>query len=153
MVLNSNVIEGILVSRESPFSRNKGFTERFDKIFQETGFTSNSAAGSSILYDVRSLYGFFIWLQNPSTNTEVIDFQLFESYKNFDKVTDLTDTPETDWVEVLDSLDAPISGSIAIGGIIEVLEEVRITSKTTAIRLDIHGQSLSELLTGIVSAV
>lgn len=147
MTLKDNVVEGLLKSRNSPFANNKGFSEREDSVFQNTGYTTNAAAGTSYLVDVRSLYGFFLWLQNLTGET--VNFTVFYSYKNFSIVTALVD--DLDWVAALDADDVPITGALVDGTNKEV-EFIRSTSKVTAIRLDIDSPT-SQILNGVFSGI
>jgi hypothetical protein len=145
--LKDNVIEGILESRQSPFSRNKGFSEREDPVFQKTGYTTNGSAGTSYLVDVRSLYGFFLWLQNLTGET--VNFTVFFSYKNFSNIISLIN--DNDWVTALDAADSPITGALA-NGINEEVEFIRGTSRVTAVRLDIDS-STTQILNGVFSGI
>lgn len=148
MAFPDDILEGILISRGSPFARNKGFSERFDKVFQDSGYKTNGTTGTSLLYDVRALYGFFLWLQNNSG--EDIDFEVFFSYKNFDNVTELTQS--LDWVDALEADGVtPIAGTISDTEDAET-EFVRISSRVTAIRIDIESTSNVDL-DGTFSAV
>jgi hypothetical protein len=151
--LEPNVIEGILVSRESPFARNKGFSERFDKLFQADGYDTNGTDGTSILYDVRAIYGFFLWLQNRTA--EDINFEVFFSYNNFDKVTDLVGDDgnfDPDWVVALEADGVThIAGTIAPDGDIEA-ELARISSRVTAVRIDVDSTT-NVKINGTFSAV
>ena len=153
--LEPDVIEGILVSRGAPFARNKGFSERFDEVFQESGFAINASNHLSLLYDVRSLYGFFLWLQNQSASI-TIPFTVFFSYNNFDKVTDLAGSDgafDPDWVAALESDGVtPIAGTLAIDGGDEEIEFVRVTARVTAVRIDFTPAS-NVTINGSVNAV
>ena len=151
MALKGTVLEGILSNRESPFARNKGFSERFDKVFQDSGYDTRATevpSGTTVLWDVRAIYGFFVWLFN-NAQAEDIELQLFFSYKNFDKVTDLSD--ELDWVEAVDSSDVPLIGTL-LNNEQEELEIARISSRVTAVRLDIDSTT-DVTLEGTFSAV
>ena len=147
MPLKPNVIEGKFESRQAPFARTKGFSEREDPIFQNTGYTTNGLNGTSLLYDVRALYGFFLWLQNLTGET--VNFELFYSYKNFADVKTLTE--DEDWVAALDSSSNPISGAL-LNATNKEVEFVRATSRVTAIRLDIDSAT-AVLLKGVFSAI
>lgn len=147
MALKGNVVEGKIESRQSPFARNKGFSEREDPVFQNTGYATNGATGLSYLVDVRSLYGFFLWLQNLTG--EIVNFTVFYSYKNFTSVLNLTE--DKDWVTALDDADAPITGALADATNKEV-EFIRSTSKVTAVRLDIDSTT-SQILNGVFSGI
>jgi len=157
MAFPNNIVEGILVSPEnrsrgSPFARNKGFSERFDKVFQDSGYETRGAGtpetGQQILWDVRALYGFFLWLQNQAQG-ETITATLKFSYVNFEKVTDLVN--EVDWVDALDSAGSAFFTEV-LNNTDEEAEVVRITSKVTAVRLDIVSTS-NKILNGTFSAV
>ncbi len=146
MPFNEFLFEGILESRNSPFARNKGFSERYDKRF-ETG-VGYVASDTTILWDVRSMYGFFMWLKN---NTGVlINFTVLYSYKNFTNIKSLTN--DNDWVQALDSDDNPITGIINNGSEFE-LEKVRLTSRITAVRLDSTSIPALLDLNGVFSGV
>ena len=147
MTLKDNVVVGLLESRKSPFARNKGFSEREDPVFQESGYTTNGSAGTSYLVDVRSLYGFFLWLQNLTGET--VNFTVFFSYKNFSDIISLTE--DNDWVIALDAADAPITGALASLTNKEV-EFIRGTSRVTAIRLDIDSTT-PLILNGVFSGI
>lgn len=147
MTLNTNVVEGLLVSRQAPFARNKGFSERDDTVFQNTGYTTNAAAGTTYLVDVRSLYGFFLWLQNLTGET--VNFTVFYSYKNFSSVLNLID--DNNWVIANDEDDLPITGALPDLTNKEV-EFIRSTSKVTAVRLDIDSAT-SQILNGVFSGI
>jgi len=147
MALKANVIEGILVSRQSPFSRFKGFSEREDPVFQNAGYTTNGATGTTYLVDVRSLYGFFLWLQNLTST--IVNFTVFYSYKNFSDI--LTLTNDNDWVIALDEDDVPITGALLDATNKEV-EFIRGTSRVTAVRLDIDSATV-QILNGVFSGI
>lgn len=147
MPLKPHIEVGVLKSRESTFARNKGFSEREDLIFQNDGYTTNGTDGTSYLVDVRSLYGFFLFLQNLTGET--VNFTVFYSYKNFTDILNLTE--DDDWVQALDSEEAPITGALLNANNKEV-EFVRITSKVTAVRLDINSTT-SQILNGVFSGI
>jgi len=147
MPLKANVIEGKLVSRQAPFARFKGFSEREDPVFQNTGYTTNGVPGTTYLVDVRALYGFFLWLQNLTGET--VNFTVFFSYKNFSLVTDLTE--DVDWVQALDADDNPITGAL-LDATNQEVEFIRGTSKVTAIRLDIDSVT-AQILNGVFSGI
>jgi len=148
----NNIVEGILVNRESPFARNKGFSERFDKVFQADGYPTlgdQAPTGTSILWDVRALYGLFLWLHNIS-GQDLTKTELFFSYINFDKVTDLDNID--DWVAALDTAGAAFFAGTLDDGVDAEAEIVRISSKVTAVRLDIDSGA-DNILNGTFSAV
>lgn len=147
MPLKDNVAEGVLVSRQSPFARSTGFSEREDPIFQNAGYTTNASDGTSYLVDVRALYGFFLFLQNLTG--ESVNFTVFYAYKNFSLVTDLVN--DVDWVAALDSDNIPITG-VLLDQTNKEVEFIRGTSKVTAIRLDIDSTT-SQILNGVFSGI
>ncbi len=147
MALKANVVEGLLQARKSPFSRNKGFTEREDPVFQNTGYPTNDVAGTTYLVDVRSLYGFFLFLQNLTGET--VNFTVFYAYKNFTDVKSLTE--DVDWVTALDDADVPITGALLDVTNKEV-EFIRGTSRVTAVRLDIDSAT-AQILNGVFSGI
>lgn len=147
MALKDNVIEGKVVARLAPFANLKGFAEREDKTFQDDGYTTNGTDGTTLLYDVRAMYGFFLWLQNLTG--ESVNFTVFYSYKNFTDVKTLTE--DDDWVIALDSTATPITGAIA-NGVDKEVEFVRATSRVTALRVDIDSTT-AQILNGVFSAI
>jgi len=152
MAFPDNLVEGILVSpsnqsRGSPFARNKGFSERYDRSFEQNGQETLSQNGVVMLWDVRAFYGFFLWLLNNSGG--LINAELFFSYRNFDNVTDLDGV--NDWVPALDSAGSEFFNGVANNDD-EEAEVVRITSRITAVRLDISSAT-PVTLRGTFSAV
>ncbi len=141
---------GTLVSREAPFARNKGFGEREDKNLQSPGITvSDVGTGTSLLYDVRALYGFFLWLNNISA--EDITFTLLYTFKNFTDITALTG--DEDWQAALDSGNNPITGTITAGTEQEIIEFVRATSRVSGVRIDFNPPPSAVVIQGAFSAV
>jgi len=150
MAFKDVVVEGTLVARASPFSSLKGFAEREDKNFQENGLNLvDSGTGASLLYDVRSLYGFFLWLDNLTA--EDIDFTLFYTFKNFTDIKNLTG--DTDWQPALDSNDNPIAGTILAGTNQEIVEFVRATARVSGLRIDFDPPQTEVIINGVFSAV
>lgn len=131
-----------------PFARNHGFSELHDKTFNDDGYPIDTL-GTTLLYDVRALYGFFLFLQNKETIN--LNFVVRYSYKDFTdlKTFDVDDTNE-DWQLALDSVSNPISGILNNTNL--ELEFVRATSKITAVRIDLDSAS-NLTLDGVFSTV
>lgn len=146
MAFKAIVITPKLESLGNAFARNKGFSEHYDRTFNDTGYDVDSP-GITLLYDVRSFYGFYLWLKN--TTGISINFDVKYLYKNFEDLK--TETDETDWIQAKDSADADIAGALINNTNLEV-EFVRATPKVTAVRVDLDGAS-AVILNGTFTAI
>ena len=146
MVYKAKVLFPLLTSRNSNNASNHGFSELHDKTLDDSGYLIDSN-GTTILYDVRALYGFFQLLKER--DGEQIEFSIYYSYENFNVLGDLN--PDEDWLPAKDKNDNDISGTLELSNF--ELEYVRATSKVTAVRIDLHTPISPATLNGVFSTV
>jgi len=142
---------------QRPVLRNgvRGFTELFDKLFQDTGFTITNTVFDTdnvLIFDVRGLYAFFIQLDN-TTGTVALDYKI-------DFITLETSTPET--VPAVALFPLVIEKQVAIGawsnatldGADNISEFIRATPKITFIKISLKlAAAGSTTVKGVISAI